>query len=356
MAKIVGGFASGHTPLMSYTRPDLWFAAGQGDQRNTELVRPPACERVTYEELLAGADPKIATLINEGTFASRIENIQAGQDELRERFRQLNPDIVVMFGSDQSELFFDDNYPTISVYWGEIMKMKERRIRGGSEGNKIYSLSQSGLHEGEKERDYPVESPLALHIIESLIDQDFDVGQMRYMKDLYGGSIGPSTYYLDVGRSTEPRAMGMPHAFAFPVGRWFGGLMPPMVPISINACYPPNWISPRRSYALCQAVRKAVEAWDTDKRVAFATSGGLSHYVVDDELDRLALGAMAQADGEFLSRLPRTRLQSATTEICNWICVAGAMGETKMDVINYEPGYRSPAGTGCGCGCGSWLA
>jgi hypothetical protein len=342
---------------MSLTNPEHWFASGVSDRRNSELVRPPRCERVTYDELLAGADPKIASLINEETFSARIENIQAGQNELRERFRQTNPDIVVMFGSDQSEFFFDDNYPTISVYWGDIIKMKQRLPRNSQAGEsqRIYALSQSGLQEGEPERDYPVDSPLALHIIESLIEQDFDVGQMRYMKDVYGGSIGPSTYYLDVGRSTEPRPMGMPHAFAFPVGRWFGGLMPAMVPISINACYPPNWISPRRSYALGQAVRKAVEAWDTDKTVAFATSGGLSHFVVDEELDRMVLDAMSRADGELLANLPRERLQSATTEICNWICVAGAMGDTKMDTICYEPGYRSPAGTGCGCGCGSWL-
>src|SRR5688572_18612730 len=94
MAKIVGGFASGHTPLMSYKKPELWFAAGEGDKRNQELVRPPTCDRVTYDELLAGADPKIANLINEETFASRIENIQAGQNELESRFKDLNADIV----------------------------------------------------------------------------------------------------------------------------------------------------------------------------------------------------------------------------------------------------------------------
>ena len=74
----------------------------------------------------------------------------------------------------------------------------------------------------------------------------------------------------------------------------------------------------------------------------------LSHFVVDEELDRLALKGMAEADGEILTSLPRKRLQSATTEILNWVSVAGAMSDQKMDVICYEPGYRSPAGTGCG--------
>jgi hypothetical protein len=208
---------------------------------------------------------------------------------------------------------------------------------------------------GDTERDYPVDSELGLHVIESLMDQDFDVAHTRYMRESYGGSIGPATWYLDAKYTTAARRFGMPHAFAFPVERWFAGKTPAIVPITINTCYPPNWISPRRAYALGRAVRKAVEDWDSDKTVAFASSGGLSHFVVDEEIDRLALKGMAEADGEILSSLPRHRLQSATTEILNWVATAGAMGDTKMEVLCYEPGYRTPAGTGCGCGCGIWV-
>src|SRR6185312_15831882 len=102
------------------------------------------------------------------------------------------------------------------------------------------------------------------------------------------------------------------------------------------------------------AVRKAVEAWDSDKTVAFGCSGGLSHFVVDEEIDRRALGGLAEADAEVLTSLPRARLQSAATEILNWVAVAGAMGSSRMEVITYEPGYRTPAGTGCGCAVGAW--
>src|SRR5438128_1907742 len=155
-------------------------------------------------------------------------------------------------------------------------------------------------------------------------------------------------------RSTQPLPFGLPHAFGFPIARWWNDKSPPIVPITINTCYPPNWISAKRAFALGRAVRKAIEAWDTDKTVAIATSGGLSHFVVDEELDRLALKGMSEANGEILSSLPRHRLQSATTETLNWVCTAGAMGETKMEVLAYEPGYRTPAGTGCGCAVGVW--
>ena len=116
-----------------------------------------------------------------------------------------------------------------------------------------------------------------------------------------------------------------------------------MLPITINTCYPPNWISPRRAFALGRAVREAIEAWDSDLRVAIVTSGGLSHFTVDEEIDRQALKGLTTADGQILSTLPRYKLQSATTEILNWVAAAGAMGETKMELITYQPGYRSPA-------------
>ncbi len=96
--------------------------------------------------------------------------------------------------------------------------------------------------------------------------------------------------------------------------------------------------------------RQAIEEWDTDKTVAFACTGGLSHFVVDEELDRLAIKGMEAADPEILTGLPRVRLQSATTETLNWVAVAGAMGDTRMETICYEPGYRTPAGTGCAVG------
>jgi hypothetical protein len=328
----------------------LWGVHAENDVRNGELVKMPEGKRVTYDELLASADPKIASFCNMETFDRRVEAIQEGLDELKKRFSETKPDVVVMIGDDQSEFFFDDNMPTINLYWGDSIKMIPRKVReGASEAQRVSSAAY-----GSEERDYPVDSELGLYLIESLCNQDFDISHSHYMKEEYGGSIGPATWYLDHKRSTAPRPFGLPHAFAFPIVRWFDGQTPPIVPITINTCYPPNWISPRRAYDLGVAVRKSIEAWDSDKTVAIACSGGLSHFVVDEELDRLALKGMETADPHILRNLDRKRLQSATTETLNWVAVAGAMGDTKMETITYEPGYRTAAGTGCGCAVGHW--
>ena len=146
----------------------------------------------------------------------------------------------------------------------------------------------------------------------------------------------------------------MAHAFSFPVCRWYRGKRPPMVPITINTCYPPHWISPRRAFALGRAVREAILNWESDARVAVITSGGLSHFTVDEDIDNLALKGLTEADGDILSSLPRYKLQSATTEILNWVAAAGAMGDTKMELLAYPPASRLADRNGCGCAVGRW--
>jgi 3-O-methylgallate 3,4-dioxygenase len=325
-----------------YMPGEDWGKRGEQDRRNRELIKMPEGRRVTYDELEKLADPEIAKQINVETFIMKEESIQRGLDELETRFVQTDADVVVMFGDDQSEFFFDDNMPSINVYWGEKIHVLPR-----GEGGPLRSYLT-------EEQDWPVASDLGLHIIESLMDMDFDLSHSQYQRETYGGKIGPATYYLDMERSTEPRPFGIPHAFGFPMGRWMGKKQTPIVPITLNTCYPPNWISPRRAYALGRAVREAISTWDSGLKVAVASSGGLSHFVVDEEIDRLALKGLNEASAEILSTLPRHRMQSATTETLNWVATQGALGDTPMEILTYEPGYRSLAGTGCGCAVGHW--
>jgi hypothetical protein len=99
---------------MSLTGP-LWAVHAENDVRNRELVAAPAGKRVTYNELLAEANPRLAEQVNIPEFERKVSALQKGMDELRDRFEKCNPDVVVMIGDDQSEFFFDDNMPTINV-------------------------------------------------------------------------------------------------------------------------------------------------------------------------------------------------------------------------------------------------
>ncbi len=341
MARVVGGFASSHTAQMAQPG-DTWARRSAGDMKNGELITVPGGARVTYEQLLAQANPDIARQLDPEICMRKFENIQAGLDQLEARFGQTDMDVVVMFGDDQGEWFYDDNMPTINVYWGDKVRVLPRP--GGPGSWRLYPT---------EECEWQVDSELGLHVIESLMEQDFDIAHTRYQHEQYGGTIGPTTWYMDFQRTGQQRRVGVPHAYSMPLGRWFAGKRLPILPITINTCYPPNWISPRRAFALGRAVRTAVDSWASDRRVAFATSGGLSHFVVDEEVDRMALKAMEEMDSEVLTTLPRHRLQSATTEILNWVALAGAMG-SPMEKLAYEPAFRTPAGTGVGIAVGHW--
>jgi len=128
----------------------------------------------------------------------------------------------------------------------------------------------------------------------------------------------------------------------------------PMVPVMVNTYFPPNQPTPKRCYAFGQAVRKAIESWPGDARVALLASGGLSHVVIDEEIDAMTIDGLKNKKPEVLYRLPRERLRGGTSEILNWVALAGAMEDRELKYFDYVTTYRSPAGTGCGMGFAYW--
>ena len=147
-------------------------------------------------------------------------------------------------------------------------------------------------------------------------------------------------------------ASGMRSAFLY--RRVLPGGKLPMVPVMVNTYYPPNQPTPKRCYAFGQAVRKAVESWDSGKRVAIMASGGLSHVVIDEEIDQMTIDGLRNKKPEILWRLPRERLWGGTSEILNWVALAGAVESMELKYLDYVTTYRSPAATGCGMGFAYW--
>ena len=197
-------------------------------------------------------------------------------------------------------------------------------------------------------------------MIEHLVEHDFDVSHMTYIEPSYGGTVARryprgGGGELDVVRTTSRREQGIPHGYGFVLERLLDPAVP-ILPFCQNTCYPPNAVTPRRCYAIGTALADAIAAWDDDVRVAVVASGGLSHFVVDEELDRLLLTALQKNDVDLLTTLPRERLRSATSECLNWVTLAGIMNATgrQMELLAYEPVYRTEAGTGAGLGFARW--
>ena len=117
----------------------------------------------------------------------------------------------------------------------------------------------------------------------------------------------------------------------------------PVVPVFINTYYPPNQPTPRRCYKLGQAIREAVESYPGDARIGIVGSGGLSHFVVDEELDRGVHRRAARARTARRCRsLPREKLNSGSSEIRMWICVAGAVEHLDFDLVALRARATAP--------------
>jgi len=128
----------------------------------------------------------------------------------------------------------------------------------------------------------------------------------------------------------------------------------PIVPVILNTYYPPNQPSPRRCLDLGVAIRELVETYPENIRVGILASGGLSHFLVNEALDRDVVSALQNKDYPALRALPLNKLVSGSSEIRNWIATAGAVQHLNLDWITYVPGYRSHALTGVGLCFAHW--
>ena len=128
----------------------------------------------------------------------------------------------------------------------------------------------------------------------------------------------------------------------------------PIVPIFLNTYNPPNQPLPRRCVRLGAALRELVAGYPAELLVGLLASGGLSHFVVEEEMDRAVIDAMQRKDLEFLARLDPRRLKAGSSEIRNWITVAAAAIDLDLAWISYTPGYRTPALTGTGLAFARW--
>jgi 3-O-methylgallate 3,4-dioxygenase len=357
MADLVLGIGTSHTPMLALPARH-WPAYARADERNPELAYPPHGWVMSYQEALDYVAPAVrAKYQGPAPFAAQAEACQRALTELSRTLRDVDPDITIVISDDQDEWFFEDNMPALAVYWGETAPLRPRTLAPGRDPEIAEAIVRGY---GDVAMDVPVASRFGRFLIEHLIEHDFDVAHVREVKQPYGGRVArryPTRQgELDFVRETPPREQGLPHGMAFVVKRLFDNAPRPILPVFQNTCYPPNQPTPRRSFAVGAAIAAAVAAWDEPARVAIVASGGLSHFVVDEELDRTLLDALARKDAAALTSLPRSRLYSAASESLNWVALGGAMHDTPltMERLAYVPVYRTPAATGGGWAFARW--
>ncbi|MDA0797175.1 MAG: hypothetical protein O2826_06615 [Chloroflexi bacterium] len=358
MAKIVLGIATSHSPMLALNA-DQWRRYAIGDLKHTGLVYPPAGISMTYDEGLAFVSDELRNRdISDEVFEKQVAQCQRGIAELAKTIEEVNPDVTVIISDDQDEWFYEDNMPTFSIFWGDSVPIRPR-ADGDSERDADVTKSIIDGY-GDVAMDIPVQKDLGRHVIDHMIQNDFDVSHFTYIKESYGGKVGRRYMRedgeLDLVRESPPKNQGLPHGYAFVVKRLFNNQPRPILPIFENTCYPPNQPTVKRSYKFGEEIRKAIESWDSDLTVAVVASGGMSHFVVDEEMDWMVLDALKAKDAEALQLIPRERLYSAASETQNWIALGGVLQDTdlEMELVEYVPVYRTPAATGGGWGFARW--
>lgn len=362
MASIVLGIGTSHSPVLSTKDHTEWFTYAMGDYRHPELIHPDTGLSVTYEELERLAPTAVRERpLTDVIFAAQYDACQRAIGELAQTLQNAKPDVTVIVSDDQDEMFFEDNMPTFAVYWGDSFPVVPFNVDRLNLPPQFAAIGESlARGYGDQPVDVPVAKDLGRHVIEHLISHDFDVAHSAYQAPEVGGKVArhypTANGELDYVKETPAHHQGLPHGFAFVVQRLFEKCPSAILPIFQNTCYPPNQPTARRSYQFGRALHDAITSWPADIRVAVVASGGLSHFVVDETLDRMVLDALAKKNAEALQQLPRHRLLSAASEAQNWVVLGGMLEGTPlvMDLVDYVPVYRTPAGTGGGWAFARW--
>lgn len=297
MAHLVGCVAMSHAPQLMLD-PANWHLLRNRQSEN--LPDKPGLEKETDEVKW-----------------NKWRGCMSAIEKLRERLDSFGPDVVIVVGDDQHENLVDDNMPPFTVYTGE-------------EAEASVSLGYLNQPRSENRTRYRIDAKLAEAIVTGLMDQGFDPSYSK--KTRYEGGLG--------------------HAFA----RVLKFLLPAanrrVIPVMVNTYYPPA-PSAKRCLQFGQTLASIIRRYPKDDRVVIAASGGLSHTKIDESLDAAFLKALQDNDTAYMSSMPSAVFREGTSEILNWIVVAGAANRNG-EVIDYFPLYRTRTGVGCAMGFACW--
>lgn len=218
------------------------------------------------------------------------------------------PDVVVLVFNDHATSFSLEMIPTFAIGCAD---------------------SFAPADEGFGPRPVPrVEghSDLAWHLAESLIRDEFDITIMNKLDVDHGLTVPMSLMF------------GQPDAWPVKV-----------IPVAVNVVqFPPP--TGNRCYALGEAIRRAVLAYDENLDVQVWGTGGMSHQLqgpraglINAEFDGAFLDRLT-SDPQALRRMPHIEyLREAGSEgieMVMWLIMRGALGEDVKELYRF---YHVPA-------------
>ena len=328
MADIVFGAGTSHSPMLLFDAQG-WLAWGESrDPQMTDLAGGDGAVR-PFQEWVEHNQERMRAELTDEVLASKVARCAAAVAELARRIAAASLETLIIVGDDQSEHLFTSNLPPFLVHHGDGLPNGPSPF--GENAPALMQAMGRGYYEPNGPCTYDVDTSLARHLVEHLLDAGFDIASSDRLP----------------GDRPEGHAFQYVHRHLAPAGV-------ATVAIMLNTYLPPAQPRARRCVQLGSALRTAVAAVEDDRRVGIIASGGLSHFLISEDLDRRVLGACAAKDLDALGAIPEAVLQSGTSEIKNWMVAAAACGHLDFDLIDYVPGYRTPAGTGTALAFATW--
>jgi hypothetical protein len=329
VSEIVLGIGTSHSPLLTLDALS-WAERASDDVRNGELTLSDG-RTLAYADLLAETGGCHSGKSTTANFEASAQGASEALDRLANEIARAAPDVALIVGDDQGELFSKTNMPAVSIYYGEEIVMHPLPLPAKPPRWLSTAVTAYAMDSAHR---YPAAPQLAQTLIEGLLERGVDVGAASQIVD--------------------PAAAGFGHAFGFVIERLFGKRRIPVLPILLNTYYPPNVPRPGRCYDIGSAIRATLHDDASEARVVVIASGGLSHFVTDESLDRTVLDAFRDRDSQSLRDIPMKALRAGSSEILCWIMAAGALQDIPHGWSRYIPVYRTPAGTGIGLAFAVW--
>lgn len=226
---------------------------------------------------------------------------------------EIKPDVAIMVYNDHGTAFFFDRVPTFALGIADA-----------------YPVADEGW--GPRPLpEIPGAPELSSHLAESLVNDEFDI-TMCYDMPVDHGLLTP----LPLLWSHDPD--------------W----NVKVIPLAVNVLLHPLPTG-LRCFKLGQAIRRAVESYPEDTRVAIVGTGGLSHQLngerfgfLSPEFDKEWLDRIV-SDPEGLTKLSHEELMlragAEAVEVIMWLIMRGAMAP---EVIELHRNYYAPLTTGMG--------
>ena len=232
-----------------------------------------------------------------------------GYRPAREWMAQHTPDVIVLIYNDHANSIGLDLVPTFAV---------------GT------AASYAVADEGWGPRNVPAivgHPALSQHLVESLVDDEFDITVAHELEVDHGFTVPLSVYCPQPGESWPA----------------------PVIPLLVNVIQYPQPTA-ARCYALGKALGSAIRSFPEDLTVAVFGTGGMSHQLageraglINAEFDAMFMEKI-QSDPEALAALSRedyvVNAGSEGIEMIMWLIMRGAMND---DITRIAETYHVPA-------------